>query len=156
MSGTPSGGPKPIGTSLVSTLINSKHTTIINLGDSRSIGNGTTLEDKDAGGGKTPGGTNSVIRFDPNNLENKEEGVKNSDGTTGRPAQVGLAHELGHAVDGVNGKTDGKKIDVLDPDNNDGTVTQLGVDEIRIRTKIDNPVRAEQGAKQRAIPVIIK
>ena len=155
-SGTPSGGAKPIGTDLVSTLIKSDHTISIEIGESKERGNGTILQDKAAAHGEKVGGTNSKIRFDPNNLENAELGVKNIDGSTGRPAQIGLAHELAHAVDGVNGTVTDKTINVIDPDNKSATVGQMTKDEFRIRTKIENPIREEQGTKQRAIPKIIR
>ena len=139
MSGTPSGGPKPVGTDLVSTLVSSKHTTVIELGESKEKGNGTKFKDKTAAYGETSGGTSSNIRFDPNNLENSELGVKNFDGTTGRPAQIGLAHELAHVVDGVNGTATNETI--IDPDNRSREVKPMTKDEFKIRTKVENPIR---------------
>ena len=72
---------------------------------------------------------------------------------SGRPAQVGLAHELGHAKDGIEGKATREKSIVRDPDDN--ARVYMTKDEIKVRKNIDNPVRAEQGVKPRALPIII-
>jgi RHS repeat-associated protein len=95
-SGTPSGSKKSVGTDLVSNLINSKHDIIIQDGDN----NKTHYTDSDAASGVTEGGSGSTVTYKPNE---KGQGIMNADGTTGRPAQNGLAHELGHAQDGING-----------------------------------------------------
>ena len=48
---------------------------------------------------------------------NPGKGVVNADGTTGKLAQVGLGHELGHAKDGIEGKITKEKSIVRDPDS---------------------------------------
>ncbi len=162
-SGEPTSSPKPIGTNLVSTLISSKNKIVIqdvsNVGD----GNSTHATNDATAKGEIAGGSGSVISFNPNNLEQGSNGITNADGTTGRPSQVGLAHELGHALDNNNGTKvvvdyddpvsikKGASI-VIDPDS--GKRVYMEKDEIRVRTKIDNPIRKEQGAKQRAIPTV--
>ncbi|WP_431357127.1 M91 family zinc metallopeptidase [Pedobacter lusitanus] len=147
-----SGGTKPIGTDLVSNLITSDKKIIIQ--DAKGLGNSTSFIDGAAANGNVRGRSGSTISFDPNNLENYEEGIKNGDGTTGRPAQVGLAHELGHAKDGIDGKATNETLTVIDPDRRDNSPTPMTKDEYRIRTRVDNPIRREQGAKRRAIPII--
>ncbi len=158
--GSPSGGAKPVGTSLISKLINSDKDVIIK--DSRDGNNRTKYTDKDAATGKVTGGSGSTVEYDPNNKGKK---VVNADGSTGRPAQVGLAHELGHAEKGVDGEAtivdykNQKSIDdntqiVIDPD--DGSRKYMEKDEIDVRKNIDNPIRTEQGAPRRAIPKITR
>jgi hypothetical protein len=80
--------------------------------------------------------------------------------TTGRPAQVGLAHELVHGADGIagnaintNSKDPAKRLIVRDPDDNNAR-KYMHLDEINVRKNIDNAIRKEQGFKQRAIPKI--
>ena len=43
---------------------------------------------------------------------------------------------------------------MIDPD--DGNRKYMEKDEINIRKNVDNPIRDEQGAKQRAIPKVTK
>jgi len=148
MSGTPSGGPKPVGTDLVRSLIKSDHDVVIK--DAKFEGNSTRFNDMDAATGKKDGGSGSVVSFDP---KDPGKGVANADGTTGRPAQVGLGHELGHAKDGVEGKVTNEKSIVRDPDS--GARVYMTNDELKVRKKIDNPIRREQGAKPRALPIVI-
>ncbi|CAM4114667.1 RHS repeat-associated core domain-containing protein [Pedobacter westerhofensis] len=152
-SGTPSGGAKPVGTDLVSSLIASDLTVVIKdtNNETNSDGNSTKFNDIDAATGEKNGGSGSVVSFDPND---PGKGVVNSDGTTGRPAQVGLGHELGHAKDGIEGKATNEKSIVRDPDRSNRRV-YLDSDEIKVRKSIDNPIRKEQGAKPRALPVIV-
>jgi RHS repeat-associated protein len=150
--GSPTGGSKPIGTDLVSTLVNSSHKIII--GQSSDGRNGIKFNDLDAAEGKTKGGSGSVIEYNP---QDSGSGIVNADGTTGRPPQVGLAHELGHAKDGILGKVTSTNLNndkeqkqdlkngtlkiVKDPDNNN-TRQLMNKDEINVRKRIDNPIRA--------------
>ncbi|NQX38363.1 RHS repeat-associated core domain-containing protein [Pedobacter steynii] len=152
MSGTPSGGPKPVGTDLVTSLVNSKHDIVVGYNEWENKGNTTIFNNVDAAFGKKEGGSGSVISFNP---KDKGNNVVNADGSTGRPAQVGLGHELGHAKDGIEGKATGKESTVRDPDR-DKKVVFMPKDEIKVRDKIDNAIRREQGAKQRASVEIIR
>ena len=161
--GTPDGGNKPVGTDLVSTLINSSQDVIIQ--QSSDGNNYTNFTNQDAAEGKEKGGSGSVIQYNPKNTGSD---IVNQDGTTGRPAQVGLGHELGHARDGVEGNVVGVNIYnskqlasglkeggvsiVKDPDNG-GARVYMKQDEINVRKYSDNPIRKEQGAKPRALPV---
>lgn len=104
----------------------------------------------DAAVGEKDGGSGSVISFNPKDMG---KDVVNSDGSRGRPAQVGLGHELAHAKDGIKGKATREKAIVRDPD--DGRRVGMAKDEIKVRKNVDNPIRKEQGAKPRALPVII-
>lgn len=117
-------------------LINSDKVVTIN---QTSGGNGTTPDDKTKSSDGT--GTGSTIKYDPNG---KGEGIVNADNTTGRPAQVGLGHELGHAKSIAHGKVD-YTIDPnkADPDNK-GMKGILSKEEISNR-KIDSQIRKEQG-----------
>jgi uncharacterized protein RhaS with RHS repeats len=91
-------------------------------------------------------GTGSLINFNPNK---KGDNVINADGTTGRPAQIGLAHELIHAENnmaGRNDKTDTKKI-APEGRNSNQTLTK---EEDSTRRK-ENVIRTEQKYKQRLV-----
>jgi uncharacterized protein RhaS with RHS repeats len=161
--GTPDRGAKPVGTDLVSTLISSPHNVIIQ--QSSDGDNSINFTNQDAAEGKVAGGSGSIIQYNPKNTGSD---IVNRDGTTGRPAQVGLGHELGHAKNGVQGNVvgtniynskqlasglkDGNVSIVKDPDNG-GARVYMKQDEINVRRYIDNPIRREQGAKPRALPV---
>ena len=71
----------------------------------------------------------SVVSFDP---KDPGKGVVNTDGTTGRLAQVGLGHELRHAKDGIEGKITKEKSIVRDPDSG-GARDYMTNDEIKVR-----------------------
>ena len=67
-----------------------------------------------------------------------------------RPSPIGLAHELGHALRGMLGKMNSYKYYLSrDPDVTDQIKSQTN-EEIRNRRDVDNPIRKEQGAKERA------
>jgi len=85
-SGTPSGGTKPVGTDLVSSLIDSDLKIVIKDDDDK--GNGTFFTDKAAAFGDKDGGSGSTISFNPDNLENSQYGSLNSDGSRGKPVQI--------------------------------------------------------------------
>ena len=94
----------------------------------------------------TEKGSDMDIYFDP---DEKGEEILNEDGTYGRSALIGLGHELGHALQGMFGKQNAyKSSTAIDPDN--GIRGKMSFEEIRNREQIDNPIRAEQGEKQRA------
>jgi Effector protein len=162
--GSPSSLPKPVGTKLVSDLINNSNKIIIKDVENSGDGNTTHATNVDAATGKTKGGSGSIIFFNPDSKADGKDGVVNADGTTGRPAQVGLSHELGHAEDNINGEkinvdyTNPNSIKngaliVNQPDDGNKRV-YLEKDEYKIITVIDNPIRKEQGAKRRAVPKI--
>jgi RHS repeat-associated protein len=155
LSGTPTNSPKPVGTDLVTTLINDPHKVVIQDVDEKGHGNSTTPKNMDAAEGKVKGGSDATIKFDPNDMEDGKDGIVNSDGTTGRPASVGLGHELGHAEDDVRGTSDESKEIVRDPDNNNQR-EYMTKNEVHVRTDVDNKIRKEQGAKQRAVPKIVQ
>uniref|UniRef100_UPI00292F60F1 M91 family zinc metallopeptidase n=1 Tax=Pedobacter miscanthi TaxID=2259170 RepID=UPI00292F60F1 len=157
--GTPTVRNKPVGTDLVRDLIKSEHKTVIK--NTEGTGNMTTFASTEKASGKVSGGSPSTINYNP---VDPGTGIVNADGTTGRPAQVGLAHELGHARDGINGKVNSVDYDnptsvqqgtviVNDPDN--GERRYMTKDEYNIRKNVDNPIRREQGAKARAMPQIV-
>ena len=161
--GTPDGGAKPVGTDLVSSLISSPQNVIIQ--QSSDGDNHTNFTNQDGAEGKIAGGSGSVIQYNPKNTGSD---IVNQDGTTGRPAQVGLAHELGHAKDGVKGNVVGSDLNnpkQLASGLKDGSVSivknpdiggerrYMKQDEINVRRYIDNPIRKEQGVRPRALPV---
>lgn len=154
-------GTKPVGTDLVSSLISSPQDVIIQ--QSSDGDNHTNFTNQQGAEGKVVGGSGSVIQYNPENTGGK---ILNQDGTTGRPAQVGLAHELGHAKDGIQGNVVGTNLNnpkelasglkdgsvsiVKNPDS--GERRYMKQDELNVRRYIDNPIRREQGAKPRALP----
>jgi len=156
--GTPTKQSKPIGTDLVKTLVNSEKIIVIKNTDGN--GNKTDFTNYEAATGKIAGGSGSIVHFDPTD---QGLGVVNEDGTTGRPAQVGLGHELGHARDALNGDvfninwSDSESIEngtytVYDSDRRG--ISYMPKDEFNVRKNVDNPIRKEQRAKQRAKPII--
>jgi Effector protein len=162
--GRPSGENKPVGTALIRDLIDTKLDIIIK--NSTDGDNSTIYTDRSAAEGKTEGGSGSTVFYNPNSSGSD---ILNADGTTGRPAQVGLAHELGHSQEGVNGTAtstnlynsnevkqdlkNGTLYIVKDPDNNYSR-QYMEKDELNVRKRVDNPIRDEQGAKKRAEPII--
>lgn len=150
LSGSTSGGGKPVGSALVKSLLDTKHNIIIEL-PKFGKGNGTKFTDESAAVNPKSEGSGSKISFDPNDLG---KDVVNEDGSKGRPAQVGLGHELGHAKDGIDGEVTSEKSIVKDPD--DGRRVYMAKDEIKVRKDVDNKIRDEQKAKRRAQPEIEK
>lgn len=134
-------GEKPAGSELVSKLINSVFTTTIEEG----LENQTDPVDKE--NSENGVGTGSLIKYNPNESGND---IKNYDGTTGRPAEIGLAHELLHGERNVDGTSDRTKDPLtIDPDTKLQGI--LEIEEIDVRKK-DTEIRHEQGAKGRARP----
>jgi hypothetical protein len=91
-------------------------------------------------------GTGSKVTF---NINGKGENVVNEDGSTGRPTQVGLGHELIHAKNNMMGtnKRSQKDTGVVDPDSKDGSQI-LSQEEINVRAE-EQTIRQEQRAKPR-------
>jgi len=163
-SGIPGSSPKPVGTNLVHDLIVSKNKVVIKDVVIVGAGNNTSAMNEDAATGKIKGGSGSIVSFNPDNLADGPNGIVNADGSTGRAAQVGLAHELGHAEDNDEGTKitvdysdqNSRANDALivnNPDNGNHR-EYMAKDEVRVREKVDNPIRREQGVKQRVIPRI--
>ncbi len=78
-----------------------------------------------------------------------------------------VLHELGHARENANGTgtavnyNDPKSIQagtkiVIDPDDKNPTKrSYMSNEEIKVRNKVDNPIREEQNAKKRASVQIV-
>ncbi|MCW5921848.1 MAG: hypothetical protein KIS77_05850 [Saprospiraceae bacterium] len=90
-------------------------------------------------------GTGSVVSFNPNK---KGDNVVNEDGTRGRPAKIGLAHELYHAESNMAGKNDKTDTGVVAPESKTGAT--LSREELNTRKK-ENDIRYEQKVKPRKI-----
>ncbi len=132
---------KPTGTDIVTDLIKSDK--VVTITESSS-GNGTSTNKSAASNGT---GANTTIEYDPTN---KGSTIVNADGTTGRPAKIGLGHELAHAKSNAEGKTDF----TFDPKKTDPDTGQKGVltkDELNTR-KIDSKIRKENGVVERKKP----
>jgi hypothetical protein len=102
-------------------------------------------------GSKNPEvGSGSIIDYNPNDNGDR---IVNQDGTVGRPPQVGLAHELLHAENNVNGAHDITEVPkMVDPDNAALPVhIPLSREEVKVRER-DSHIRQEQGAKPRMQP----
>jgi RHS repeat-associated protein len=146
---------KPVGTDVVTSLIdNSNDVTVKQAGadtyrdGSPTASDNTTVSYGSNATNPNSSGASSDISYNRNDPRND---IKNDDGTTGRPTQVGLGHELGHALDNARGQNDPSKPgNVTDPDS--GRKGVLTKDEIKVRTQYDNPIRKEQGVPQRPIP----
>lgn len=76
----------------------------------------------------------------------------NSDGTKGRPAYIGLGHELVHTEAENKGKVDMTETSLMDPEN---IGRRLDRDEVHARYE-DSRIRKEQGVVERAVPIRIK
>ena len=153
-------GSKGAGTQLVRNLIDGVQTedgtiknftvTIVdngNINDTNPVNqNGVTTDDSKEKS-QNGVGTGSKVNF----LLNKGgENSVNADGTTGRPANIGLAHELIHADHNMRGNNV-NKVDTNVPDGDDRsgkrTLTQ---EEVNTR-KQENMIRREQRVKSRKL-----
>lgn len=103
----------------------------------------TTQESKDNTANGV--GTGSEVTFNPSK---KGANVVNQDGTTGRPAQIGLAHELYHAESNMAGKNDKTDTGIVAPESKTGAT--LSGEELSTRKK-ENDIRYEQKVKPRKI-----
>ncbi|WP_411030423.1 M91 family zinc metallopeptidase [Spongiimicrobium sp. 3-5] len=98
----------------------------------------------------TPGkGSGSTVSFNPN----KPEGGIDENGSTKRPTEIGLAHELLHAKDHINGTVNPNLTNpqVIDPDNlTKGRTIVLPIFELNIRRQ-ENLIRKEQNLPARQL-----
>ena len=90
-------------------------------------------------------GTGSLVTF---NINGKGEKVANADGTTGRPSNIVLGHELIHADHNMRGNNDKSPTTSVDADGK-GTGT-LSREELNTR-KQENVIRKEQNVKPRQV-----
>lgn len=117
---------KPVGTALVTSLINSDKIVFIK---ESSTGNTTEALGRKSDAEKTSSGngpgTSSMINYDPNEtglgVIDPVTGVRineiiNEDGSSGRPPHLGLGHELGHAKQFADGSFDRSLSPLVDPD----------------------------------------
>lgn len=133
---------KPVGTDIVKDLINSdKVVTIAEAKGGNSTSPNSTVDAADGTG------TGSTIGYNPNE---KGSTIVNADGSTGRPPQVGLGHELEHAKVNSEGKRD-KTIVPGKTDPDTGLKGTLDKNEIHVR-KVDSQIRKEQKYKERMQP----
>jgi RHS repeat-associated protein len=137
---------KPEGTDLVNQAINSSK--VISITESNGS-NQTVGSNKEDANQKMDGtaskGTNATIKFNPNS---NNGGSVDVTGSKIRPPQVGLAHELKHAVTMTQGKRDVASSGKTDPD---GSPIILNNDEV-ITRQTENKIRNEQGVKDRKLP----
>jgi len=135
-------GEKPLGTELISKLINSDHVTSIVQGKDNE-----TDPTNVAGATNPDVGSGSSVKFNPDDAGTD---IKNEDGTTGRPTRIGLAHELLHAERNVDGTHNKERAEgLMDPDS--GLKNILPKEERDVRLK-DSEIRKEQGVKPRMQP----
>ncbi len=137
----------PVGTEIICELISSDKKVTIE----PSVGENSTTPDFGLDAemtSKGPGrGTGSEIRY---NADSKGEDIVNVDGTTGRPAEIGLGHELAHAKNNMNGTRD-THIDTSKTDPDTGEKGVLSKEEINVR-QTDNLIRGEQNVTLRMEP----
>jgi hypothetical protein len=88
-------------------------------------------------------GSDATISYNPD----KTTGGKDVNNSTERPAEIGLAHELGHARNMANGVSTTASSGVEDPD---GSGTILSKEELNVR-KVENEIRAEQSLPLRKL-----
>lgn len=89
---------------------------------------------------------NSEIDFNENDYGNS---IFNNDGTTGRPPQVGLAHELIHAEDNIDGNIDRAPVNMINPDGV-GSNERIDIPQHEIDTRSkEQVIRIEQNTKPR-------
>jgi RHS repeat-associated protein len=133
---------KPEGSGLVSDLINSNKVVTIT---ETSGGNLTrTTVDANALPNGNPGkGANATVLFNADKLT----GGIDVNGSMGRPAKIGLGHELEHARHSVNGARNPDPSGVVDPD---GSGTILSKEEVRARQD-ENKLRKENNVPLRQI-----
>ncbi len=142
------------GTSLVSDLIGSDKITTITESTDRNTTDATNEENASNGVG-----SDSKINYNPN----RTEGGVDVDGNKERPAEIGLAHELGHAKDITNGTEPTGESDYVEPYEDLGseqfepnsfiynTYKPVSNAEIKVRKTVENPIRREQNLKARKL-----
>ncbi|MCD2257591.1 RHS repeat-associated core domain-containing protein [Psychroserpens luteolus] len=97
----------------------------------------------------TPGKGSDFVRinYDPN----LREGGLDVNGSYDRDPYIGLAHELGHAFDAINGTRDKSKSTMKDPDEPERDKAKtLTKKEVKAR-KFENKIRQEQGLPLRKL-----
>jgi RHS repeat-associated protein len=143
------------GTNLVAGLIESDKVTTIS---ESTGGNFATATDNAAAQDGT--GSDAQIGYNPN----LTEGGADIDGNTSRPPNIGLAHELGHANDIVNGTEPTGQSNFVQPfenlkpgeqfepnSYNYNSFKPLPNSEVKVQRNIENPIRKEQGLKPRKL-----
>ncbi|WP_432422785.1 M91 family zinc metallopeptidase [Terrimonas ginsenosidimutans] len=108
--------------------------------------NATAVHDLKAATDANGSGSGSDIAYNPDKLG---ENIRNEDGTTGRPPQIGLIHELSHAfLNSLGRKNSFIATFTNDPDTKFKGI--ISMEEIDVRTNYENPARKEQFIKPRA------
>jgi RHS repeat-associated protein len=132
---------KPAGTDLVIDLINSdKVVTVV-----ETSGGNQTNTNSDAlvqSNGNSGPGADSKVEFNPS----KTTGGVDVNGSTTRPTQIGLGHELLHSKHNAKGENNGAN-GKMDPD---GSGKIISKEEVRTRQE-ENKLREEQNAALRKI-----
>lgn len=108
-------------------------------------------EPNNAEDGQNGNGTNSSIRYNPNNKNDGGDGstkIANEDNTFGAPAFLFLGHELIHAQEFKYGKNSYELTGEIDPDLNMRGMTES---ESRVR-RIENKIRRENNIVPRKLP----
>jgi RHS repeat-associated protein len=138
------------GGDLISELIN--HDKVVTIekstgGNETQVASWDGVSTDDPSGLGTGLGSDSTISYNPN----KTTGGKNVNNSTQRPAEIGLAHELGHARNFANGTVNYGPSGIIDPDYFPiPGATILNKDELNVR-KFENQIRTEQGEPFRKI-----
>jgi hypothetical protein len=99
---------KPVGTQLVSDLINSDKVTTVTATDHGNATIAVNVENATNGVG-----SGSTVEY---NQASAGSGIVNTDGSTRRSQQVGLGHELVQARDNTRGTRNDKPSSNTDPD----------------------------------------
>ena len=95
----------------------------------------------------TGSGADATVYYDP---ASRREDISNADGTKGRAPQIGLGHELWHALRIMKGKV---LEEVVDVDNMDSDKDWMLLEELTIRV-LEQHLRKEQNQPPRYIPTI--
>ena len=141
------------GGGLVADMINSDKTTTIQETSGRNVTDIADVESSKMTENGPGEGSDSTINYNPNSTE----GGVDVNGSMERPAEIGLAHELGHARDAAQGTQDYGESNFVSPyeeNVNNGvwyapnTYSPLDNSEVKVR-RLENSVRAEQGVPLR-------
>jgi RHS repeat-associated protein len=143
------------GTSLVRAAVRDDNTITVKdqPQDTKGENKTTFANNKDSySNGKVPGkGSNSTIEYDPNDTQ----GGLDEKGSTERPPQIGLGHEIIHGVHGATGNRARGLSDKNEPDYKpkpgQPESKKLRNEEVQAR-KEENILRKEQGQTPRAVP----
>ena len=138
---------------VVADMINSDKTTTIQETSGRNVTDIADVESSKMTENGPGEGCYSTINYNPNSTE----GGVDVNGSMERPAEIGLAHELGHARDAAQGTQDYGESNFVSPyeeNANNGvwyapnTYSPLDNSEVKVR-RLENSVRAEQGVPLR-------